>query len=76
MSRIWKRFKDTGNRQRHPGQGRKRDITDRYLAAIAKRSRQLSPAREFAAATEIRLFKFTVSDRMHKRVLFVRKPMV
>ena len=57
MSRIWKRFKDTGDVHRQAGQGRKRattDSKDRCLATIAKRKRQLTPvqiAREFAVAT-------------------------
>ena len=82
MSRIWKRFKDTGDVCRKPGQGRKRattDSQDRYLATIAKRNRHLTSAqiaREFAAATGTRLSRHTVSDRLHKRGLYARKPMI
>lgn len=82
MSRIYKRYKKTGNVRRQPGQGRKRattDSQDRYLATIAKRNRHLTSvqiAKEFAAATGIRLSRFTVSDRLHKRGLYARKPKI
>ena len=52
---------------------------DRYLATIAKRNRHLTSAqiaREFAAATGTRLSRHTVSDRLHKRGLYTRKPMI
>ncbi|GIY79125.1 hypothetical protein CEXT_234691 [Caerostris extrusa] len=72
MSRICKRFKDTGNGHRQSGQGRKHvtiDFQDHYLATIAKRKRQLQLfqiAREFPAATGTRLYMFTVNDRFIK----------
>lgn len=78
MSRIWIRFKDTGNEKRQPGQGQKPVPTscpDRYLATIAKRYRQVMPiqsVREFAATTGIRLSKFTVINLMHKKSLYAR----
>ncbi|GIY17545.1 hypothetical protein CEXT_710541 [Caerostris extrusa] len=56
------------------------DFQDHYLATIAKRNRQLTSvqiAKEFAIATGIRLSRFTVSDRLHKKkVVCNQKPMI
>lgn len=49
------------------------------MSTTAKRNGQLTSvqiAREFAAATGTRLSRFSVSDRLHKRGLYARKPMI
>ena len=43
VSRAWRRYQETGQYTRRPGQGRRRTTTqrqDRYLAILARRSRR------------------------------------
>ncbi|GFT83873.1 hypothetical protein NPIL_74231 [Nephila pilipes] len=76
MSKTWEGLKDTGTL---PGQNRKKyhkESQDLCLATIAKIDRQLTSvqiARDFDAATGTRLYRFTVSSRLHKRGLYAEK---
>ena len=82
ISRLWRRFQDTGDVRRMPVHGRPRVTTpqqDRYLNITARRHRTL-PARqlssELAAASGVRVSRQTVYRRLRAVGLFARRPAV
>ncbi|GFV23953.1 transcription factor Sox-6 [Trichonephila clavipes] len=79
---LWKKLQDTGFVERKPEQGRPRTTTareDRPLSIIARRNRGAKASqfsRHLYAAPGTRVSRVTVSQRLHERGLFTRKPAV
>ncbi|GFY09558.1 transposable element Tcb2 transposase [Trichonephila clavipes] len=80
VSRAWKAFQTTGTAVRKVGGGRPRTTTagdDRYIILRAKRGRRQSAsviAQQLSTATGRQVLRFTVARRLHKGVLFTRRP--
>lgn len=82
ISRLWRRFQDTGDVRRIPVQGRPRVTTpqqDRYVTLTARRNRRM-PARqlssELAAVSGVRVSRQTVYRRLRAVGLYARRPAV
>ncbi|KAJ4441324.1 hypothetical protein ANN_11179 [Periplaneta americana] len=82
ISRLWRRFEDTGDVRRMPVQGRPWVTTpqeDRYLTLTAQRNR-MTPERqltsELAAASGVRVSKQTVYRRLRAGGFCARRPAV
>lgn len=82
ISRLWRRFQETGDVRRRPVGGRPRVTNpqqDRYLALTARRNRTMSARQlssELAAASGIRVSRQTVYRRLRAAGLYARRPVV
>lgn len=80
VSRLWRRYQETGEFTRRPGQGRHRSTTprqDRYLRTLALRNRQCTATGieiDFRQATGVRVSTQTVRNRLHEDGLNARRP--
>ncbi|KAJ4449968.1 hypothetical protein ANN_01375 [Periplaneta americana] len=80
ISRLWRRFKDTGDVRHMPVQGRplvKTPQEDRYLSLTARRNRTMPPRQlssELAAASGVRVSRQTVYRRLGAGSLCARRP--
>ncbi|GFX62180.1 transposable element Tcb2 transposase [Trichonephila clavipes] len=80
VSRAWKAFKTRGTAVRKVGGGHPRTTTvvnNRYIILQAKRGRWQSArviAQQLSTATGRQVSRFTVARRLHKGVLFARRP--
>ncbi|GFW31636.1 transposable element Tcb2 transposase [Trichonephila clavipes] len=79
VSRAWKAFQTTGTAVRKVGGGRPRTTTagnDKYIILQAKRGRRQSASvidQQLSTATRRQVSRFTVTRRLHKGDLFVRR---
>ncbi|GFV87468.1 transposable element Tcb2 transposase [Trichonephila clavipes] len=82
ISRIWKRFLETGSAGRRPGQGRRRATTpneNRYLVLTAWRHRNMNTTllqQHLLSATGTTVSTQTVRNQLHGVGLHARRPMV
>lgn len=80
VSRAWTRFRETGQHQRRPGQGRRRCTTahdDRYLTMLALRNRQTTSVGlqiQLQQGTGVRVSSQTVRNRLREAQLTCRIP--
>ncbi|GFW70816.1 transposable element Tcb2 transposase [Trichonephila clavipes] len=80
VSRLWRQFQTTGTAIRGFSSGRPRGTTpadDRYIVLQARRNRQQTGgeiARHTTQTTGRPVSRFTVSRRLHGRILFARRP--
>ena len=80
VSRLWRRYQETGEYTRRDGQGRSRMTTprqDRFLVLLSRRNR-MSTARvleiDFHRATTVHLSEQTVRNRLHDDGMRGRRP--
>lgn len=82
ISRLWRRYRDTGEVSTRHRAGRPRVTNyrqDRYLAVTARRYRTLSGrllSAELAAASGVRVSRQTVYRRLGAKGLFARRPAI
>ena len=80
VSRLWRRYQETGEYTRREGQGRSRMTTPRqyrFLVLLSRRNR-MSTARaleiDFRRATTVHLSDQTVRNRLHEDGMRARRP--
>ena len=80
VARMWRRYQETGQFTRRPGQGRLRcttDADDRYIRLLALRNRRGTATgfqAEFQLATGQRISTQTIRNRLHNDTLNARRP--
>jgi len=80
VARMWRRYKETGQFTRRPGQGRSRcttDADDRYIRLLALRNRRGTATRfqtELQLATGQRVSTQTIRNRLHNDTMNARRP--
>ena len=82
ISRLWNRFRQTGNVSERPRSGRPRSTTarqDRYMSLMARRHRFQSAVQlntDFHAASGVRITPQTLRQRLHAANLRAHRPAV